>query len=120
MHWISEGDALPKIGQPVLLCSPRQHAEFWDMRVACILVRHEGVVPLPVPSGSEWPIQYYWGSPRGDDRGYPLITGNSWWASFDGINLPPRAIHRHMGPRNDHVILQDGDVWIGPSKSRNR
>jgi hypothetical protein len=29
------------------------------------------------------------------------------------IALPPRAVHRFMGPRHDHVILQDGDVWIG-------
>lgn len=47
-----------------------------------------------------------------------LITGNAWWASFDAINLPPRAIHHFMGPRNDHVILQDGEVWIGKNKSR--
>lgn len=31
---------------------------------------------------------------------------------------PPRAIHHFMGPRNDHVILQDGEVWIGKNKSR--
>jgi len=117
LHWISEGDALPKIGQSVLLCSPRQHAEFWDMRVCCILVRHEGVAPRPVPAGSDWPTDYYWG-----DRYYPnqhkLITGNSWWAAFDSINLPPRALHRFMGPRHDHVILQDGDVWIGQDSKR--
>lgn len=118
MNWINEGDALPKIGQPVLVCSPRQFDKFWDMRVSCILVRHEGVVPMPVPAGSDWPTDFYWSDPRSGENNHRLITGNAWWASFDAINLPPRAIHKFMGPRNDHVILQDGDVWIGKNKSR--
>lgn len=113
LNWISEGDDLPPIAQPVLLCVPRQHEEFWDLRVACILVRHEGVVPIPVKAGSTWPTNYYWGSPaRSTSNETRLVTGNAWWAFYDAINLPPRALHSRMGPRSDRVILQDGDVWV--------
>lgn len=113
MRWISEGEDLPKIGQRILLCSPRQHAEFWDMSVMCLMVDYDGVVPLPVKAGGEWPTRYFWGDPYYGRQHCKLITGNAWWSTFEGIELPPRALHRYMGPRNDHVIVQDGDVWVG-------
>lgn len=119
MQWINEGSELPQIGQPVLLCIPRQFAEFWDMRVMCLLVRHEGVAPIPVAAGDEWPTTYYWGYPSFPHGDHVLITGNSWWASMAGINLPPRAVHKHVGPRHDHAIMQVGDVWVPQGARRS-
>jgi hypothetical protein len=84
LTWISEEDHLPVVGQSVLLASPRRDGEWWDMKVACILIHHEGVIPLPIKRGSKWATQYYWGSPRGADRSSDkLITGNNWWAYLD-------------------------------------
>ena len=109
IKWISEADELPHVGETVLLCAPRQHTEFWDIRTACILIRHEGVTPVPVKAGSRWPRDYYWGARRGDET--TMVTGNSYWARLDAIELPPGAEHRTE--RGQHFIAQPNDIWVG-------
>jgi len=91
-EWISEGKALPPIAQKVFLAVPRQHDKFWDIYVAQLLVRYEGVSPKPIVAGERWPTEYWWSTTR-DSQGTVLLTGNSWWASFRDIPLPPGAQH---------------------------
>jgi hypothetical protein len=110
INWISEESALPHVGEVVLRCHPRQFEEFWNMDVAQLLIRHEGVIPIPVPRGSKWPIDYYW-CRRGETRSTSLVTGNGWWARFEGLPLPPMAEHRR-GRRGEHYIAQTGEAFI--------
>ena len=111
MEWFSEAEKLPMIAEDVLLASPRQFDDFWDLRVMCILVRYEGVVPAPVPKGTKWPVDYYWGS-GSNVRDTRLISGNAWWARLDKITLPPGAVH-DWGRRGDHFLRQKDFVWVG-------
>jgi hypothetical protein len=113
VKWISEAERLPPIAQPVLLAVPRQTGEFWDLTVAKLLVQYEGVVPRPVPRGSEWPTRYFWDSSR-DGRATTLVTGNSWWAMLDDIPLPPGAVHRIE--RGEHCIAQPELVFVPQSR----
>jgi hypothetical protein len=113
MKWISEAERLPAIAQKVLLAVPRQHGEFWDLKIAQLLVRHEDVFPRPVAKGSRWPTDYYWDSSR-DGRDVCLITGNSWWALMDNIPLPPGA--EHMAERGFHYIAQPTPVFVSQSR----
>lgn len=110
MKWISEADQLPPIAQPVLLAHPRQTGEFWDLRVAQLLVHHEGVVPRPIKKGERWATDYFWDASR-DGRYTTLVTGNSWWALLDDIPLPPGAEHRTE--RGYHYIAQPTPVFVG-------
>lgn len=112
MKWISEAEALPIIAQPVLLAHPRQFDNFWDLKVAQLLVRHEGVAPRPVPKGSKWAIDYWWDSSR-DGKDIHMVTGNSWWAMLDDIPLPPGA--EHKSERGYHFIGQPIPIWVGPT-----
>jgi len=112
VKWVSESERLPKIAQKVLLAHPRQFDNFWDIKVAQLLVSYEGVVPRPVPRGSKWATEYWWDSSR-DGREINLITGNSWWALFDQIPLPPGAEHAHE--RGYHFISQPTLIWVGKS-----
>ena len=109
MKWISEEHELPRVAQKVLLAVPRQNGEFWDLKVAQLLVRHEDVVPLPVKKGSRWPVEYSWDSSR-DGKDVTLVTGNAWWALLDDIPLPPGATH--MQDRGFHYIAQPEPVWV--------
>lgn len=111
LKWISEADELPPIAQRVLLMHPRQSGEFWDLCAAQLLAQYEGVVPRPVPKGSPWPSTYYWATGRGshDSTSY-LVTGNSWWASFKDLPLPPGA--EHMTDREFNYIAQPVPVWV--------
>jgi len=110
LEWISEGEALPIVGQTVLLASPRQFDKFWDIRSAMILVRHEAVVPRPIVAGDDWPTDYYWALEKGN-RDTRLVTGNNWWASLAEIPLPPGA--RHTSDRLGYnYIEQIGSVFI--------
>lgn len=93
LKWISETEELPPVAQPVLLLSPRQFDELWDMHVARLLIQHEDVIPRPVPKGTQWPTTYYWGTGQGGKDTH-LITGNSWWASYRDLPLPLGAEHR--------------------------
>lgn len=113
MNWISEAEQLPPIAQHVLLIHPRQAGEFWDMYVAQLLVQYEGVAPRPVPKGSKWPSAYYWQTGRNRDN-MLLVTGNSYWALFDGLPLPPGA--KHVTDREFHYIAQSDPVWVGQSR----
>lgn len=107
--WISEREALPPVAQQVLLATPRQTSEFWDLAVARLLVRHEGVVPLPVEPGARWPTDYYW--QRGQfGRDHSLVTGNGWWALLDQIPLPPGAAHRNIN--GFHCLIQTAACFI--------
>lgn len=115
LKWISEADDLPPIAQPVLFMHPRQFGEFWDMHVACILVRYEGVVPRPVKPGSRWPTEYWWGAKRGEGADN-LVTGNGWWARLDGLPLPPGA--EHATDREFHYFAQPKPVWVGQSTDK--
>jgi len=114
IEWISEGTKLPRIGQTVLLLTPRQAGEFWDLHIACLLARHEGVTPRPVSAGGPWPTDYYWGNPKvaQDTR---LITGNGWWASVAGIPLPPQALHAHEAGFD--FIRQVGIAFVPKKKA---
>lgn len=108
LHWISEENALPRIGQMVLLATPRQARELWDIETATLQARHEDVVARPVKRGSLWPTDYYWGyQGRG---GNSLITGNGWWARLDAIPLPPRA--EHASHNGYTFVRQIGDVFV--------
>lgn len=109
LKWISEAEALPPIGQPVLFIDPRQAGEHWDANVACILVDHEAVFPRPVKPGDQWPTQYRWARTYGGDL-ISLVTGNGWWAWMDEIPLPPGAEHRKE--RGQHWIAQPTSVFI--------
>lgn len=112
MKWISEADDLPKIAQKVLLAVPRQFGEFWDLSVAQLLVRHEGVFPRPVAKGSRWPVDYYWSR---DAKDTILVTGNSWWALVNEIPLPPGA--EHKTERGYHYIAQPEIVFVSQTKA---
>jgi len=92
LTWVSEATALPRVGQAVLLATPRQSGEFWDVSAARLLAAYEGVVPRPVAAGSRWPTDYYWGRSN-IGRDTCLITGNGWWASMTALPLPPGAAH---------------------------
>lgn len=113
--WISESDRLPEIAQQVLLITPRQAGEFWNVSVACLLVRHEGVSPRPVAAGSSWPTDYWWSSAR-DRRDTQLITGNGWWSSLASIPLPDGAVHQHI--RGYDVIAQIGEQFVSQARLR--
>lgn len=110
MKWISEAEQLPEIAQKVLLAHPRQTGEFWDLHVAQLLVRHEGVVPRPIAKGDRWATEYFWDWSN-DGRGTVLVTGNSWWARMDEIPLPPGAEHQTI--RGFHCIVQPTPVFVG-------
>lgn len=109
LKWISESEALPPIGQPVLFMDPRQADSFWDIAVAHLAARHEDVRPQPVEPGSVWPTEYHWASDRAG-RDITLVTGNGWWARLDGIELPPGANHETI--RDFHCIAQPKPVFI--------
>lgn len=109
MKWISEAEKLPPIAQKVLLAVPRQFGEFWDLKVAQLLVRHEDVSPRPVAKGSRWPTEWYWDSSQ-CGRDTTLVTGNSWWALMDDIPLPPGA--EHAAARGFHYIIQPMPVFV--------
>lgn len=111
LTWISETERLPPVAQKVLLAVPRQCGEFWDLNVAQILIRHEGVMPKPIAKGDRWPVDYYWSR---DKRDTILITGNAWWALTDKIPLPPGA--EHMTERGFHYVAQPSPVFISQSK----
>lgn len=113
LTWISESERLPGIAQRVLLATPRQHEEFWDIRTAQILVQHEGVFPRSVPAGSEWPTDYWWAPSYGRSMldAPVLVTGNNWWAAMDSIPLPPGAEHKTI--RGYHCVIQPTPVWVG-------
>lgn len=96
LKWISESVGLPRIAQSVLLASPRQSGEFWDLRVASLLVRHEDVVPKPVKAGDPWARYYYWKVDHFGEHNV-FLTGNNWWALMNCINLPPGAEHDFDG-----------------------
>lgn len=110
LKWIGECEALPKIGQSILLATPRQRGEFWDLWVARLLARHEDVFPMPVVAGGDWPTDYYW-ERNGGTRDTCLVTGNGWWASLTDIPLPPGATHSG-DERGYHYIRQIGDVFV--------
>lgn len=109
MKWISEAEQLPPVAQKVLLAVPRQGGEFWDLKVAQLLIQNEDVTPRPVPPGSRWPTEWYWNS----GRDTTLVTGNSWWALMDDIPLPPGA--QHMTERGFHYIAQPEPVFVAPA-----
>jgi hypothetical protein len=108
--WVSESKDLPRIGQTVLLATPRQDGEFWDIATATLLARHENVIPLPVQPGQGfWPTDYYW-SRGSHNRDTCLVTGNGWWASLANIALPPMAEH---GSHNGYdFVRQVGRAFI--------
>lgn len=110
LEWISEEDRLPAIGEKVLLLKPRQSGGWWDPCVAMILVRHEGVAPYPIRKGERWPVDFYWAHGPGD-RSHVLVTGNAFWASLVGINLPPGA--EHYSDARSHAIKQvEGFTYV--------
>jgi hypothetical protein len=111
IKWTSEADELPKVAQKVLLATPRQDGEFWDLQVAQILIRHEGVVPQPVTKGGRWATDYYWGY---DKDGMKLVTGNAWWAPLDTIPLPPGAEHKFE--RGYHYVSQPAPIFVAQRK----
>lgn len=113
IKWISESEALPRVAQPVFFMAPKQADNHWTISVACILIRYEEVHPHPVKPGSRWPIEFWWGRPRGSDL-VSLVTGNGWWAAMDDIPLPPGAEHRTE--RGYHFIAQPEDVFVGQGK----
>lgn len=114
LKWISEEQALPRIGQTVLLVTPRQRGEFWDIETVTLLARHEDVVARPVKRGSRWATDYYWS--RGQSvHDHRLVTGNGWWAYLTTIPLPPGAVHA-SGNGYDFV-RQVGDVFIRQENS---
>jgi hypothetical protein len=108
--WQSEENSLPNIAQPVFLAYPRKMGEFWDVYVARILVRYEGVCPIPVKRGTPWPTDYWWGAENSYNH-HILVTGNSWWAPMNNIALPPHAEHRVI--RGDNCIVQTSPIWVG-------
>lgn len=114
LEWISEEERLPIIAQRVLLLSPRQGGEWWDPRIAMILVRHEGVVPHPVRKGEVWPVDFFWN--YGGQQQTALVTGNAFWASLENINLPPGA--EHYTDKHSRAIRQDyGFKYVLPNRS---
>lgn len=94
MAWHSERNGLPRVAQKVLLATPRRTEPFWDIRVARILIRHEGVVPHPVEIDDDNPVTFWW-SERDDPRSTILVTGRGWWMSLTDIAPPPGAEHKH-------------------------
>lgn len=108
MRWLSEAEEMPKIGQIVLLAVPRQFGALWDLKTAQLLARHEGVVSRPVAPGSRWPTEFWWDAPRGGD--VTLVTGNSWWALLDDIELPPGA--QHAFENGFHYVAQPKPVFV--------
>lgn len=92
MEWIRESDALPLIAQDVLLAQPAGYDKFWKIHVARILVRHEGVCPMPVNIGDDMPSEFWWARGEGRESSL-LLSGKNWWASLTGLKLPPGAIH---------------------------
>jgi hypothetical protein len=111
MKWISEEVGLPPIGQTILLAHPRQTGEFWDLTTAMLLVKYEGVHPVPVLRGGRWPTTYYWETSRGRASHPFLVTGNNWWALLDDIPLPPGAEHKR--DREYHYISQPELLFVG-------
>lgn len=112
MKWISEAHQLPKVGQPVLLAHPKQDYDLWEMNIVALHIRHEGVTPKPVAKGSEWPTEYHW-SPLRDHLTITFVTGNSWWAQLDDIELPPGAVH--VAERGFHLVRKTPDFrWVMP------
>lgn len=109
IKWISEETALPRVAQHVLLATPRQMGEFWDLAVAKLLIQHEDVQPVPVRVGERWPTTFYWSRSQ-LVRDTCLITGNGWWAAMNGIPLPPGAVHHNS--QGYDLIQQIGDVFI--------
>lgn len=115
IEWISEGTALPVVGQNVLVAKPRKFQEWWDLSVGCILIRHEGVPVMPVKAGTKWPTNYYW-SLSTDKRSTSLITGNAYWAALDELPLPPGA--EHYFEREYHAIKLVGECFIPQSGNK--
>lgn len=111
MKWISEAEALPKIGQTVLFMAPRQFDTCWDISTARLLVRHEDVHPVPVKPGTRWPVEYSWCRGSGPRSDVCLVTGNGWWAALDDIPLPPGAEHVLDHP-GGHYIAQPTPCFI--------
>jgi len=109
LTWISESVALPLIGQDILLATPRQTGEFWDIRTAWLSAQHEGVTACPVPVGARWPTNYSWRIGRGLSD-ICLVTGNSWWALLSQIPLPPGA--RHGSHNGFHLVEQIGNQFV--------
>lgn len=95
-EWYSEQTKLPRIGERVFICRPREDVDLWDIHVGFLAADHEGVVARPVPTGTKWPTQYYWvfGPVRMGTNYTCLITGNGWWAPLSAISLPPGARHQ--------------------------
>lgn len=116
LKWISEEEGLPPVAQRVLLLSPRQMGEWWDPRIAMILVRYEEVVPHPVRKGDLWPTNFYWN--YGGQQQTCLVTGNAYWASLEHINLPPGA--EHYSDKRSRAIKQvAGLTYAVPNRSDN-
>lgn len=107
LNWISEAERLPKVAQSVLLLTPRQAGEWWDISVARILIQHEGVTPMPVNAGAKWPTSYWWSRFHRDTC---LVTGNAFWASLEHINLPLGAEHHFLNGFSN--IKQVGNCFI--------
>lgn len=96
IDWKSESECLPRAGQSVLVLAPRLDGEWWDLGVARLAVRDDGVELRPVPEGGKRPTAFWWDGGRGNVR---LVTGEAFWACTSGLNLPAGA---------EHVVL---DGW---------
>lgn len=115
LTWVSESAALPLVAQSVLLMTPRRAGEFWNINIACILIRYEGVLPRPVEAGAAWPVDYWWGT--GPAREIVMVTGNGWWAPLSSLPLPPGAEHR--SERGYDYIAQIGEVFVQRAAGRS-
>ena len=119
INWISEEIELPPVGLPVLHCSPRQRDEYWKTSVRCILIDFEGVIPRPVPKGSEcWPTAYFWGDPYYGRKQSSLVTGNGYWAHLSELSPPPSAEIYTNNAGEGYLRGKDGSCLFVGQKPR--
>lgn len=73
--WHKVEQRLPPVGRPVLVASLRDDG--WCVRSACLLVRHEGVSPMP-ERVAERPTDFWFDAPRGQNDTRLVRPGMMW------------------------------------------
>ena len=118
INWISEENSLPMSGQTIIHASPRMRDEFWNIRIRTLLIRFEGVIPLPVPKGSKnWPTEYYWGDPY-NGKNTSLITGNGYWANLTDLTLPPNTEIFNGSCGDKYIVGKNRECLFVPQNTK--
>lgn len=92
-EWIDVEKELPEVGTDVLVASHDNLRGGWRVATACLLIRHEGVLPRPELVKSR-PVEFYFDAPRGNDM--RLLRPGMFWAiqpepAFDTHSKEPKT-----------------------------